>query len=170
MDPKIDLPQGHYKLVVLAEVIASHFQQVSEVRALGTRLAEFLAPGGVLLFNAFLCGDGYKPDTLARELSHVFWSNMFTRHEMKTAFDGLGLTPLTDEHAYEYERTHLPKDAWPPTGWFPGWSQGLDLFALPEGRAPMELRWLTYRKTADGVGQPDQKSAAAGETDGADGQ
>ena len=155
LDPKVELPRAHYRLIILAEVIASHFQRVDQVRTLGARVAELLAPGGVLLFNAFLSSDGYKPDPLARELSHVFWSNMFTRHEMKTAFDGLPFIALTDESAYEYERANLPPDAWPPTGWYPGWSQGLDLFAVPGGKAPMELRWLTYRRKEEGDGSPE---------------
>jgi hypothetical protein len=40
----------------------------------------------------------------------------------------------------------LPKEHWPPTGWFEQWSSGGDLFDLPLGRAPVELRWLAYRK------------------------
>lgn len=53
---------------------------------------------------------------------------------------------VDDESTLEYEREHLPKEAWPPTGWFEQWSGGRDLFDLPPNRAPVELRWLTYRK------------------------
>jgi len=41
----------------------------------------------------------------------------------------------------------LAEEAWPPTGWYDDWSQGLDVYALPAGKAPMELRWLTFRRT-----------------------
>jgi len=147
LDPAVELPEGRYKLVVAPEVIATHFRHVDQVRGFAARMCDVLTPGGVLLFDAFLTSDGYKPDAMARELSQVFWSPVFTRHEIKTALEGLPLTPLADESSNEFERTHLAVEEWPPTSWYDDWSQGLDLFALPAGKAPMEVRWLSFRRT-----------------------
>ena len=90
--------------------------------------------------------DGYKPDALAREISQVSWCPIFTRHELEKAFEGLPFERVADECVHDYEHEFLPPDAWPPTGWFVNWSLGSDLFALPPGRAPIEMRWLSYRK------------------------
>ena len=140
------LAEGHYKLVFLSEVIASHIRSVEEVHALLKRASDALAPGGLLLFNAFVPTEGYKPDAFVRELSQVFWCNVFTRGELERAVQGLGFELIADESTYEYELSHLPKEAWPPTGWFVDWSLGHDLFDLPRGSSPIELRWLTYRR------------------------
>ncbi|HEV8246445.1 MAG TPA: class I SAM-dependent methyltransferase, partial [Polyangiaceae bacterium] len=149
LEGSIDLPDNHYKLVVLAEVIASHIRDVPQCRTLFEGAAEALAPGGLLAFSAFLASDGYKPDAVARELSQVFWCNLFTRKDMADAMEGLPFERVSDESTYEFEKQNLAEDAWPPTGWFEEWTQGLDLFEVPLGRAPMELRWLVYRKRSD---------------------
>jgi hypothetical protein len=116
------------------------------LRSLFERIVDLLQPGGLLLFSAFLALEGYKPDAVARELSEVFWCTVFTRADFELALMGLPLERLEEESTVEYEREHLPAEAWPPTGWFEQWSSGRDLFDLPPGRAPVELRWLTYRK------------------------
>ena len=54
---------------------------------------------------------------------------------------------VTDESVLEFEHEHLPAEAWPPTGWFVPWVAGQDLFDIPENRSPVELRWLSYRRT-----------------------
>lgn len=142
----MNLPEHHYKLVFLAEVIASHIRTNEQVRALFEGAADSLAPGGLLLFNAFLPVEGYKPDSLARELSQVFWCNLFTRGDITTAMQGLPFDLVSDESTHDFELEHQPQEGWPPTGWFVDWSRGQDLYDLPPGRAPMELRWLTYRR------------------------
>lgn len=147
LDPSLEIPSRHYKLVILAEVVASHFRDIAHVRALFEGVAEMLAPGGLLLFSAFLASDGYKPDDAARQLGQVLWCNIFTRREMAEAHQGLPFERVSDESVLEFEREHLPAEAWPPTGWFVPWVAGQDLFDLPENRAPVELRWLTYRRT-----------------------
>ncbi|NUO53369.1 MAG: class I SAM-dependent methyltransferase [Polyangiaceae bacterium] len=146
LDPSLPIPKERYKLIVLAEVVASHFREVDEVRRLAQRSLELLAPGGILLFSVFVAMDGYKPDALAREISQVSWCPIFTRHELDKAFEGLPFDRVADECVHDYEHEFLPPDAWPPTGWFVNWSLGSDLFALPAGRAPIEMRWLSYRK------------------------
>ena len=148
LDPSLAIPTGKYQLVVLAEVVASHFRDQDQLRQLFERATTWLAPSGVLLFSAFVATDGYEPDALARQASQVFWSCLFTRGELAEASRGLPLRLVSDESTYSFERRHLPKEAWPPTGWFSDWARGRDLFHLPVGKSPHELRWLAYRKTA----------------------
>ena len=143
---ELPVPAGHYRLVCLAEVIASHIRSASEIRRLGEVAARSLVSGGLFVFNAFLAKDGYRPDALARELAEVFWCNLFTRAELTAAFDGLPFEFVSDESTHDYEAEHLPAEAWPPTGWFVEWARGLNLFDLAGGRAPSELRWLVYRR------------------------
>jgi SAM-dependent methyltransferase len=143
-----ELPERHYKLVFLSEVVASHIRTVDQIRAIFDGAAEALSAGGYLCFNAFLANDGYRPDAVARELSQVFWCNLFTRLDMATAMQGLPFELVADESTHDFEKEHQPEAGWPPTGWFVDWSQGLDLYDLPRGTAPMELRWLTYRRKA----------------------
>jgi SAM-dependent methyltransferase len=145
-NPELGLPKDFYQLVILAEVIASHFRSVAHLRQLFERIVEAMRPGGILLFSAFLPLDGYKPDQMARELGEVFWCAVFTRSDFDQAMQGLPMERIDDESVLDYEREHLPPEAWPPTGWFEQWTSGRDLFDLPPGRAPTELRWVSYRK------------------------
>lgn len=145
LDHGLAIPKGGYRLVILCEVL-SHFRELTDVRLLFRRLGELLAPGGVLLFSAFVSNDAYTPEKLARELSQVFWSTVFTRRELAEAMLELPFEKVSDESVYAYEKEHLPSDAWPPTGWFAEWTRGEDVFAVPEGKSPMDLRWLAYRR------------------------
>ncbi len=142
----VELPERHYRLVFLAEVIASHIRTTEQVRTLFQGAADALATDGLLLFNAFIAADGYKPDSLVKEMSQVFWCNAFTRGEIATAMQGLPFAFISDESTHDYEHEHQPKEGWPPTGWFVDWAKGRDLFDLPDGRVPLELRWLCYRR------------------------
>ncbi len=146
LDPALEIPTRHYRLLVLAEVVASHFRTTAQLRALLERSIDLLAPGGLLLFSAFLSSSGYKPDPIARGLSEVMWCCLFTRRELDEAAQGLPLTRISDESTYEFEHEHLDASAWPPTGWFPEWSQGQDLFDIPGEKSPVELRWIVYRR------------------------
>jgi SAM-dependent methyltransferase len=146
LDPALALEGGRYKLVVMAEVITSQLADIDQFRRAVTRLADAMAPGGTLLLKAFLAMDGYKPDAMARQVSQIVWSCIFTRSDFAFISKQLPLDLLTDESVVEYEKSHLPPEGWPPTGWFVEWAQGLDVFALPEGKAPVDLRWLAYRK------------------------
>jgi SAM-dependent methyltransferase len=143
---QIELAEGHYRLFCMAEVIASHIRTVAEVRTLFEAAAAALAPGGLLVFNAFLPKEGYRPEAMARELAQVFWCNLFTRADFTTAAQGLPFELVSDESTHDFEQEHQPQDGWPPTGWFVDWASGLDLFDLPRGRAPIDLRWLAYRR------------------------
>ncbi|HEY6558799.1 MAG TPA: class I SAM-dependent methyltransferase [Polyangiaceae bacterium] len=146
LDPELALPWGSYRLVILAEVLASHCRSTAQIRQLLEVAARLLTPGGVLLFSAFLTSSGYKPDPVSRELSEAMWCPLFTRRELDEAASGLPFTKVSDESVFEFEHDHLPESAWPPTGWFTEWSQGQDLFDLPAERAPIEMRWLLFRR------------------------
>jgi SAM-dependent methyltransferase len=142
---KLELPRERYRLVILCEVV-SHFRGNAELRRLFERASEILAPGGLMAFSVFLPVSGYQPDALARELAQVFWCSLFTREDLKEASAGLGFSLLSEESVFDYEKKHLPPEAWPPTGWFEEWTRGLDLFRLSVGKAPIDMRWLVYRK------------------------
>ncbi len=135
-----------YQLMVLSEVVPD-FRTTHELRGVFELAVDCLAPGGCLVFNAFLGRPGYNPDNAARELGQQCNAMIFTRDEMATAAAGLPLELTGDDAAYEYEKTHLPDGAWPPTGWFDGWASGLDVFDVEHDDSPIELRWLVYRKT-----------------------
>jgi|GEM_PF-1600510 len=145
LDPRLVLPHQQYKLIFLSEVIASHFRSVEEVRRLFERLSDLLQSGGILLFNAFLAVEGYRPTPAVRELAQAFWSCVFTDAEIRGAMTNLPLQLLLDESVAAYEAAHLPPEAWPPTEWFLGWATGRNLFPTVE-QPPIELRWLAWRK------------------------
>lgn len=145
LDAKLQLPPAHYKLTIVVEVV-SHFRSVQQLKQLLARMSATLCPGGLLLFNIFLAAEGYDPNLLTREMSELAWSSIFTRAELASATEGLPLQLLSDESVFEYERQHLPAEAWPPTGWFNQWATGRDLFPVIRGEPPMELRWLLYRR------------------------
>ncbi len=134
-----------YQLMVLSEVVPD-FRTTHELRGVFELAADCLAPDGHLVFNAFLARPGYSPDGAARELGQQCNAMIFTRDEMAAAAAGLPLEMTGDDSAYEYEKTHLPEGAWPPTGWFDGWASGLDVFDVERDDSPIELRWLVYRK------------------------
>ena len=73
-----------YQLILLSEVV-SDFRTTQQLRGLFELAAECLAPGGRLVFNAFLAREGYTPDDAARELGQQVYTSIFTRHEMSAA-------------------------------------------------------------------------------------
>jgi SAM-dependent methyltransferase len=134
-----------YQLIVLAEVVPD-FRTTGELRGIFELAADCLAPGGQLVFNAFLARAGYTPDDAARELGQQCNTMIFTRDELATAASQLHVDLVSDDSAYEYEKAHLPDGAWPPTSWYDGWASGLDVFDLEREDSPVELRWLVYQK------------------------
>ncbi len=71
---------------------------------------------------------------------------IFTRDDMTSAAAGLPLELVADDSVYDYERTHLPEGAWPPTGWYAEWVSGLDVFDVEREACPIDIRWLVYQK------------------------
>lgn len=147
LDEALELPTNHYRMVLLAEVIASHFRSTAQVKRLFAAANRILAPGGLLVFSAFVAHEGYKPDDFARQLSQVMWCCLFTKGQLQEAAQGLPFELLSNESTHDYEKASLPAEHWPPTGWYEAWSAGRDLFDLSPSKSPMELRWLVYRKT-----------------------
>lgn len=133
-----------YQLILLSEVV-SDFRTTDQLRALFEIAARHLAPGGRLVFNAFLARDGYEPDSAARELGQQTYTSVFTRHELATAAGELPLLLIADDSVYEYEMAHLPAGAWPPTSWYADWVGGRDLFDLEREQSPVEMRWLVFQ-------------------------
>ncbi|HVJ19962.1 MAG TPA: class I SAM-dependent methyltransferase [Polyangiaceae bacterium] len=143
---ELGLTRRQYRLIIACEVV-SHFRTVAEVGVFFRKTAELLAPGGLLAFSVFLADEGYEPDPIAFELSQAQWCTLYTRGQLAEVGQGVELELVSDESVYEYEHEHLPKEAWPPTGWFADWSTGLDLFDLPREESPIDMRWLVYRRT-----------------------
>ncbi|SPM36537.1 methyltransferase type 12 [Mycobacterium rhizamassiliense] len=141
----LETVDDRYQLIVASELVPD-FRTARELRGLLDLAAEFLAPAGRVVFNAFLTRPGYVPDDAARELGQQCNTTFFTHDELADAVRQLPLQLVGDDAAYEYEKTHLPDGAWPPTAWFDGWSRGLDVFDVAPEESPIELRWLVYQK------------------------
>lgn len=142
LNPALVLPANYYRLALISEVI-SHFRNLEDVKTLLTKVCDAVFPDGFILFNTFISNDHFEPDNKVREMSQIQWSYLITRPEINSVLKDLPLELISDESVYEYERTHLPPEAWPPTTWFEHWSQGRDV--LPTENPPMSLRWLLCR-------------------------
>ncbi|HLO48852.1 MAG TPA: class I SAM-dependent methyltransferase [Kamptonema sp.] len=145
LDPLVRMRPASYQIAIAAELI-SHFQKLDQVRLFFAKMCDFLCSGGLLLFSIFLTADGYEPDSLVREVAQMSWSTLFTPKEMAAAMEGLPLVQISNELVFEFERHHLPPEAWPPTPWFSTWATGRDVFPMANARPPMELRWILCRR------------------------
>ena len=125
----------------------SRFRGNLELRSLFELAAEVLAQGGTLLFNVHLAAPGFTPDKAAREFAQQCYSALFTPSELEQATVGLPFELVSNDSVYQYEQENLPKAAWPPTPWFINWVSGLDVYDVEREKCPVELRWLTYKKT-----------------------
>ncbi len=134
-----------YALIILAEVVPD-FRTTGELRGIFELAADCLAPGGQLVFNSFLARAGYSPDDAVLQLGQQCNTMIFTRDELTVAASDLPFELVSDDAACAYEKMHLPENAWPPTDWFEGWANGLDVFDLDAEDSPIDLRWLVYRK------------------------
>ncbi|CKP04718.1 Hypothetical protein ERS024213_01404 [Mycobacterium tuberculosis] len=139
-----DLRQD-YQLMVLSEVVPD-FRTTQQLRNLFELAAQCLAPGARLVFNAFLANGDYAPDQAAREFGQQMYTGMCTRAEMFAAAAGLPLELVADDSVYDYEKTHLPPGAWPPTSWYADWIRGLDVFTTNVESCPIEMRWLVFQR------------------------
>lgn len=149
----LDDLQKDYQLIILSEV-SPDFRDTRQLRAVFELAATCLAPGGRLVFNVFMPRPGYMSDDAvnqlaqaARELAQQVYSGIFTGEEIDTASAGLPLRLQTNDSVYEYEKANLPAGHWPPTGWYPEWVSGQDIFDVPREQSPVEMRWLVYQKT-----------------------
>lgn len=152
-----------YQLVVLSGVV-SDFRSTKQLRAVFELAARCLAPGGQMVANAFVPRGDYVPDDTARALSQQLYSSIFTREELAAAADGLPLELVGDDSVHDYEKSHLPAGAWPPTYWFADWATGGEVFDLPADQRPIEARWLIYRRAHSAAPEPVRTTTPAGET------
>ena len=141
--------RSDYRLIVLSEVV-SDFRTTQQLRGMFELAARCLMPGGRVVFNAFLPRPGYIPDDAARELGQQVYTTIFTRDELAGAAGALPLTLVGDHSVYEYEKTHLPDGAWPPTSWYAQWISGQDVFDVDRETSPIDMRWLVYQKAGGG--------------------
>lgn len=142
----MDGVRSDYQLIVASEVVPE-FRTTQELRGVLELAADCLDTGGHLVFNMFVPRPGYLPDNAAVELGQQCNTMIYTRDELTAAAADLALELVGDDAAIEYERTHLPQEAWPPTAWFVGWATGLDLFDVEPENSPIELRWFVFEKT-----------------------
>ena len=137
-----------YSLLVLSGVVGD-FRNTEQLRRFFELAVHRLSSGGHLLVSVHLAVRHYVPDASARQWAEQCCAMFFTRDELGACITGLGLDLISDESAYEFESTHLPEHAWPPTPAFAEWATCQHLFALPPDRCPVELRWLVYQKSTD---------------------
>jgi precorrin-6B methylase 2 len=149
----MDSTHSDYQLIVVSEVVPD-FRTTDELRGMFELAARCLAPGGRLVFNAFVARQGYTLENVAREFGQQCNTMIFTWDEMTSAAHLLPLELVADDSVVEYEKTHLPEGVWPPTSWFANWASGLDVFDVAPEESPIELRWLVYQKTGSPTMRP----------------
>ena len=137
--------RSDYCLILLSEVV-SDFRSIDQLRHMFGLAAQCLAPGGQLVFNAFVAKDSFTLSDATRQLGQQAYSSMFCRSEIAAAVAPQPLTQESDESVYDYEKSHQPTESWPPTGWYENWVNGQDVFDIEREASPMELRWFVYRK------------------------
>ena len=147
-EPELGIPEGHYNLVVLAEVVASHFRNREQLRTMFERATAWLASDGLLVFSCFLSDPGYVPSAIDRELSEAAWCPIFGRDDLEATVAGLPLTLVSDESVHDFEKEHLESSSWPPTPWFENWVTGRNIFdtVYHAERPPFEMRWIVYKR------------------------
>ena len=106
-----------------------------------------LAPGGRLVFNACLAKPDYTPDDAALALGQHVTQQSSRQRSCRLRHPDC-LCTLSDDSIYEYEKSHLPEGAWPPTSWDADWVSGRDVLDLPREECPFEMRWLVSQKPA----------------------
>ncbi|MFZ5892677.1 MAG: class I SAM-dependent methyltransferase [Myxococcota bacterium] len=136
-----------YRMVLVSEVV-SDFRGLRDLRRLFELAARVLEDEGVLVLNLHMAAHGYTPERAAREFAEQCYSTLYTASDVAQAAAGLPFACVANDSVHEYERAHLPGEAWPPTPWFENWVLGLDVYELSRGESPVELRWLVFRKRA----------------------
>jgi precorrin-6B methylase 2 len=135
-----------YGMIFLSEVV-SDFRTVEQVRGIFELASRRLAPGGALVFNAFLPKDGHVVSDAARQFAQFAYTSIFTREEIEDAASGLDLYLVSDESVIAYEQANLPTESWPPTSWYENWTSGHDVFETADHDSrPIDMRWLVYRR------------------------
>ena len=134
-----------YRMILLSEVV-SDFRSMEQLRDVFVLAARCLAQDGILVFNSFIAHDDFVPDDAAIELAQQCYSAIFTRADLAASSAGLPLHLELEESVYDYEKTNLPAEHWPPTKWYESWVSGQDVFDVDRANSPIELRWFLYRR------------------------
>lgn len=137
--------RSDYSMILLSEVV-SDFRSMDQLRDVFILATRCLAPGGLLVFNAFVAHEDFVPDDAALELAQQCYSAIFTRSELTSAAAGLPLVLDAEEPVLAFEKGNLPDGSWPPTSWFEGWASGQDVFDVAREESPIELRWFVHRR------------------------
>jgi SAM-dependent methyltransferase len=144
LSPEHVVERGQHRLVVISEVL-THFGRLESLRTALSRIADALAPGGVVVANVFVADHAYKPEPLARQIAEIVWSCFYTEAELDFITAELPFERLADEPVLDYEKARAK--SWPPTVWFEDWANGRNVFETGPGVfPPIELRWLVYRR------------------------
>lgn len=134
-----------YGLVILAGV-AADFRDPQELGLALGLAAGRLRPGGVLVASVHVTSPGFEPDLALRQWSLHNCAMCFTPQELSEATVALPLDLVSNDSAYDFERTHLPASQWPPTPVFEEWALGRHLIAGTRAQIPIDLRWLVYER------------------------
>lgn len=134
-------PRERYDLIILSQV-TSHFRSAMDLRRVFARADTLLSPHGQLVMTAFVAESDYEPSETVRETAQARWSTCYSEADFAMATQGLDLSLRQDVSVVDYERSHLPKEAWPPTSWFVDWARGQNI--LPIDTPPIELKWRVY--------------------------
>ncbi len=134
-----------YCMLFASEVVPD-FRGVEALRQLFSLAADVLADDGLLVFNVHLTAPGYTPDKAVREFAQQCYSALFTPNDLMVAAAGMPFALVSNDSVHDFEREHLPSEAWPPTPWYVNWVSGLDVLELERDLSPIELRWLVFKK------------------------
>ena len=137
-----------YDLILLSEVIPD-FRTVDQVREVFVMASRRLGPGGTLLFNIFLVRKNHDVDAAAIQFGQWAHTAIFTEEQLEKAASGLPFELVASDSVYDFEKSHMAAEHWPPTSWYEHWAKGLDVFEIDPENSPIEFRWLEYRKTAE---------------------
>ncbi|NJL42728.1 MAG: class I SAM-dependent methyltransferase [Pseudanabaena sp. SU_2_4] len=144
LDPLMEFSVGSYQMAILTELFC-HFRTLEDVGLALLKVCNAILPGGFILFDIFVAADDYCPDPAIRQIAQVLQSYFITPDELETLLKRLPLEVISQESMYEYERDHLPAEAWPPSAWFERWSNGRIVFST--GNSPISLCWILCRRT-----------------------
>lgn len=141
--------EGHlrdrYDLILLSEVTPD-FRTPEQVREVFEIAARRLGPGGTLLFNIFLLRENHDVDAAAIQFGQWAHTAIFTEEQLERAASGLPFELVASDSVYDFEKSHMAAEHWPPTSWYEHWVRGLDVFELAPENSPIEFRWLEYRR------------------------
>jgi 2-polyprenyl-3-methyl-5-hydroxy-6-metoxy-1,4-benzoquinol methylase len=143
LNPLVRLPFGHYQLAVLAEILP-HFRDPDQVKLTLMKMCDGVAKDGWILFNTFVTQSDFIPSEAERQVAQVSQAFFLTETELSDCLAGLPLEIVSRELVYDYEKAHLPTEAFPPSPWFELWTRGRLVFDRAE--VAIALEWILCRR------------------------